>query len=166
MFSGIPVIYGCDIDSEAVEWCQENLGPAEFSVAPLYPPTSYPDDKFDLVIAHSVFTHLAQENQFRWLQEIQRILSPGGLFLATVLGKFATMIKFPGNKSKEILQTAIHDEIICEHADGVCPEDYYRYVYQTKAYTIREYSKYFDVLEYIEKGAAGRQDLIVMKKRM
>jgi hypothetical protein len=92
-------------------------------------------------------------------------LAPGGLLLATVHGKFATMLKFPGKNPREILKNGIYDEIICEHADGVCPEDYYRYVYQNKEYTMREYSRYFEILEYIEKGAVGVQDQIVMRKR-
>jgi SAM-dependent methyltransferase len=164
-FSGISEIHGCDIDPKAIDWCNENLKLAEFSLAPLYPPTPYPDNKFDLVISHSVLTHLSKEDQLTWLEEMQRILAPGGLFLATVHGKFATMLKFPGKKSKEILKNGICDEDICGHAEGVCPEEYYRYTYQTKAYSIKEYSRFFDVLDYIEKGAIGIQDLIVMRKR-
>ena len=39
-----------------------------------------------MVYAYSVFTHIPLELQGSWLEEICRILRPGGFFLCTVLG--------------------------------------------------------------------------------
>lgn len=164
-FSGIPQVHGCDIDAEAVEWCSGNLKPAEFSVIPPHPPTSYPDGAFDLIISFSVLTHLSRDVQLVWLEEMQRILASGGLFLATVQGEFAAMFSFPGRKFREVLRNGIYDDMADAALDGVAPKGYYRSVFQTEAYTLREYSRFFDILEYIEAGGTGFQDLLVMRKR-
>jgi SAM-dependent methyltransferase len=47
----------------------------------------YPDRRFDLVSAVSVFTHLAYETQRLWVRELARILKPGGSLLLTLHGK-------------------------------------------------------------------------------
>jgi SAM-dependent methyltransferase len=163
-FSGIPRICGCDIDAEAIAWCQDNLKPAEFSVVPPYPPTAYADHAFDLIISFSVFTHLSREVQFSWLKEMQRILAPGGLFLATVHGEFATLFNFPEEKIK-VFKDGICDVNKDGSLDGIAPKGYYRGVFQSKEYTLKEWSRYFEILEYKERGSANYQDLIVMRRR-
>lgn len=164
-FSEIARICGCDIDAEAISWCNKNLKPANFSVAPLYPPTDYPDNEFDLIISFSVLTHLERNTQLLWLKEMQRLLAPGGLFLASTHGRFYSMFTFPGRKSREILRNGIHDAIVSDDLGEVAPQGYYRGVIQSKGYTIREYSRFFDIVEYIERGVRNYQDLVVMKKK-
>jgi SAM-dependent methyltransferase len=163
-FSNIPHIHGCDVDGEAIQWCSDNLKPAEFSVIRFYPPTAYADKAFDLIISFSIFTHLTREVQFAWLKEMHRILSPGGLFLTSVHGEFATSFSFPGDV-ENILKNGIY-----EHADnrldGIAPEGYYKGTFQKKEYTLKEWSPYFEILEYGEGEALYYQDLVVMKKRL
>ncbi|HEY2930700.1 MAG TPA: class I SAM-dependent methyltransferase [Acidobacteriota bacterium] len=84
-----PIIHGCDIDGEAVEWCGHNLDSAEFRQIEPYPPTPYADGMFDLVTACSVFTHLSEALQTEWLKEMRRIIVPGGILLASTHGRFA-----------------------------------------------------------------------------
>jgi len=161
-YSQIPRICGCDIDTEAIDWCRKNLKPAEFSVVPSHPPTSYPDEAFDLIISFSVLTHLSNDVQLLWLEEMQRLLAPKGLFLATIHGEFATAVVSPAIDAKRILKEGLYD--VASHSlDGIAPENYYRSTFQTKKYTLTEYSKYFEILEYVERGAMGFQDLIIMR---
>ena len=164
-FSGIPQVSGCDIDAEAISWARENLKPAEFSLIAPYPPTHYPDHAFDLIISNSVFTHLARGIQVRWLEEMRRVLAPGGLFLASVHGESAATFNFPGRKAIDVLMDGIYDGLGDAALDGVAPDGYYRAVFQSKEYTLREYSRYFEVVEYIERGSLNYQDLIIMRKR-
>jgi SAM-dependent methyltransferase len=163
--SGISRICGCDIDTEAIAWCQANLKPAEFSVIPPHPPTAYDDNAFDLIVSFSVFTHLSRDVQFSWLKEMQRILIPGGLFLATVHGEFAAQFKFPEKNIKKFLKEGIFDGIVDGSLDGIAPKGYYRAVFQSQDYTLKEWSRYFEILDYIEAGGGHYQDLIVMRRR-
>ena len=41
----------------------------------------------DLIFASSVFTHISLDLLVQWLEELHRILRPGGIFLCTVLGE-------------------------------------------------------------------------------
>jgi hypothetical protein len=72
---------------------------------------------------------------------------------------------FWGEKGKEMLKEGIYDNMQAGDLDGILPKEYYRLVFQSKAYTVREYSQYFEILDYIERGAANIHDLIVMRKR-
>ncbi|MBI1850765.1 MAG: hypothetical protein HYR85_10515 [Planctomycetes bacterium] len=36
--------------------------------------------------------------------------------------------------------------------------------YQTKAWTLREWSRHLDVVEYVERGMGGYQDLVVLRR--
>lgn len=78
-------IHGSDVQAELVEWCQQHL-PGTYAVNDPEPPTDYPDSLFDVVYAVSVFTHLTEERQHRWLVELARIIRPGGLLLLTTHG--------------------------------------------------------------------------------
>jgi ubiquinone/menaquinone biosynthesis C-methylase UbiE len=78
--------HGSDIDEEVVSWTRSHLCPpiANVRVNSGKPPLDYPDDHFDLVMALSVFTHIA-DGWSDWLLEIRRVLKPGGLLIATFL---------------------------------------------------------------------------------
>lgn len=89
-----PEVHGCDIDGEAVEWCASHLEPGKFTQIRPYPPMTYRDATFDIVIGCSVFTHLSQDAQTDWLEEIKRIMVPGGLFLASANGGFAFSLDY------------------------------------------------------------------------
>jgi SAM-dependent methyltransferase len=159
----IPGIYGCDIDKESIAWCKENLA-GNFDVIPLVPPTRYADNFFDLVISNSVLTHLTKDIQLKWLAEMRRIIAPGGLFVASVHGEFATYFNFAGEVDGP-LKKEINDETKDHNLDGLVPNDYYRGTFQTRAYTERVFSEYFEILDYIEAGSLNFQDIVVMRKR-
>lgn len=156
-------IYGCDIDGEAINWCKDNIECANFDVIPSLPPTKYQSDYFDLVVSYSVFTHLERDVQISWLNEIQRITAPGGLFIASVHGEFASYFVFPDSMN-EILKNGIYDDILDNHLDGIAPNNYYRATFQTKEYTHAVFSQCFEIVDYVERGCSNYQDLVIMKK--
>jgi SAM-dependent methyltransferase len=163
-YTSISNIYGCDIDKDAVCWCRENLRKAKFAVIEPFPRTGYSDNMFDVVIGYSVFTHLTRDVQIQWLQEIDRLIGTGGLFITSVHGEFAS--NFVSSEIREeMLEGGISDNTLDSNLDGIAPAGYYRGVYQTKAYTQQEWGKYFDILNYIEGGVSNYQDLVIMRKK-
>lgn len=161
--TSIKEIHGCDIDKEAICWCSENLKQGIFSVIDPFPPTPYEDSMFDVVMGYSVFTHLTRDVQIQWLKEIKRILKPGGLFITSVHGEFASNFASSVVRS-EMLKEGISDSTLDSNLDGVAPDKYYRGVFQTKSYNQKEWSKYFDILKHIEGGVSNYQDLVIMQK--
>lgn len=164
-------IVGCDIDAEAIAWCRSHLAGEFEQVAPA-PPTKFAAGEMDAVIATSVLTHLTEENQHRWLAEIRRILVPGGYFLASTHGDFAhrlTASRRPLWKRLLALgmprQLSGIDDTQRDNAlDGIAPRGYYRAVYQSREYTVSTCSKYFRVVDYIERGLHGFQDLVILRR--
>ncbi len=72
--------YGFDYNPEAIKWCISHLS-GNWLVNDLMPPLAMEDEKLDAIFAISVFTHLSQEAHFAWVQEIFRVLKPGGIFI-------------------------------------------------------------------------------------
>jgi SAM-dependent methyltransferase len=92
-------LLGCDIDAEAIRWAQRNHPAMRFAVNGPLPPLPYDDGSFDLLFASSVFTHVNEAAQQAWLEELTRVLAPGGLAIVSVYGEHA----FSGYRSGEIL---------------------------------------------------------------
>jgi SAM-dependent methyltransferase len=157
-------LYGTDVDAQAVSWCRHNLASVSFGVNPPMPPLDYPDDMFDLVLAISVFTHLNEDYQFRWLEELSRILRPNGILLLTVHG-YDTWKGFPRQEVVTIEKEGFYFRIT-NVRKGIFPE-WYQSSYHSKKYVLREYSKYFDILKYIENGldpGGDYQDVVICRK--
>lgn len=79
-------VTGVDIDPENIAWDQAHIPDAAFQTVPLLPPTDLPDAHFELVTGISVFTHLTEEIQFRWLEELHRITKDRGVVAVTIAG--------------------------------------------------------------------------------
>jgi SAM-dependent methyltransferase len=80
--------WGTDIDRPSIEWLEENLCPPLHAWhCEAYPPLGLEHGSFDLAWAVSVFTHLT-DNSIPWLLELHRLLKPGGLLIATYMGRW------------------------------------------------------------------------------
>jgi SAM-dependent methyltransferase len=162
-YSGIGQIHACDIDAQSIAFCREYLHGATFRTITPYPPTSYEDGMFDLVTGYSVMTHLTRESQAAWLQELHRIQRPGALCLLTLHGEGASEFLGP-EFLRRLQQAGIDDGTLDPALDSVAPAGYYRATYQSRDYTLREFSKFFEVLEYVDRGMFF-QDLVVLRRK-
>jgi trans-aconitate methyltransferase len=70
---------GCDIDTEAIAWNKTHIPGPTFDRIDPYPPTAYSTGAFDLIYGISVMTHLNEQTQLSWLEELSRIASSGGI---------------------------------------------------------------------------------------
>jgi SAM-dependent methyltransferase len=79
-------IWGVDYNSRLIKWCNKYLPVGTYQTNSLEPPLPFPNNKFDFIIARSVFTHLNANLQLVWLSELYRVLKPGGYFFFTTMG--------------------------------------------------------------------------------
>ncbi len=77
---------GCDPIGDAVTWAQENLPGIEFANSPEHPPLPYADGSLDAVYAISIWSHFNAPAATAWLEEMRRLIKPGGLLLLTTHG--------------------------------------------------------------------------------
>ena len=73
---------GVDVDRAQIAWAGRHL-PGRFSTIAPAPPMAFAGESFDVVFTISVFTHLDEAEQIAWLEELRRLLRPGGLLIAT-----------------------------------------------------------------------------------
>lgn len=83
-------IFGTDYNKNTIEWCRQHIKGVQFDTNELEPPLRYEANRFDLVYAVSIFTHLSEKNHTDWLDELHRIIKPGGLLMFTTQGKAFT----------------------------------------------------------------------------
>jgi SAM-dependent methyltransferase len=79
-------LYGSDYNPILIRWCRYHLPFARFETNQFSPPLSFQSNQFDFVYARSVFTHLTRDLQQAWVDELWRVLKPGGHLLFTVSG--------------------------------------------------------------------------------
>jgi SAM-dependent methyltransferase len=80
-------VWGVDIDPASIDWLAAHLAPPlHVARSSPEPPLPFADGSFDLIWALSVFTHLVAPA--RWLAELHRVLAPGGLLIASYMGRY------------------------------------------------------------------------------
>ncbi len=160
-------LVGTDTNAECVTWCQENVPGPEYYVNERRPPLAFAaEESFDLVYSVSVFTHIPLEWQAEWLQEMHRILRPGGFFLCTVLGwNYAQSILAPEDRNqlrREGQFTLGPDHPRLSYSSRVVglPD-----VIQRRYRVIEAFGEDFHLLDFVPAfhGPLG-QDLLILRK--
>ena len=80
-------VIGTDYDARMIAWCSANIEDVEFFRNDLAPPLPLPDHSVDFLYALSVFTHLTEELQHSWLDDLLRVVRPDGVVLMTTMGE-------------------------------------------------------------------------------
>lgn len=161
---------GIDIDPDNIQWCKENIAEAEFSCIDLDPPTRFPEGSFDLVYGISVFTHLSEVEQERWLVELQRITKPGGAVLMSIHGEIAFLrADSDFQRFLALEQDGFHVHGRCSDLDDVLPamkvNEYYKNVFHSPRYIYEHWNRYFEIVDVIDAAIGGHQDLVIMRRR-
>jgi SAM-dependent methyltransferase len=166
-------LYGVDIDPEAIAWAQEHIPWATLSVNQGLPPLDFPDEYFDLIFNHSVFTHIDENYQDAWLVELERVTKPGGTLVLSASGDYVfemfekQMVK--ANADPAPLRGILRDKgilFIAEDgmAKGVFP-DFYHTTFHSPWYIFERWGSIFDIKAYIVRGDLDYQDLLLLQRR-
>jgi SAM-dependent methyltransferase len=159
---GLRVI-GSDLNPEMVAWCGEKFPGATFFSNGVEPPLPFlEDNSVDLVYCYSVFTHIPLELQTPWLQELRRVLRPGGFLICTVAG-WRLQKQFVNSADAETLRMKGRLQYTSEDAAaslatqvGGSAWD----VYQTRSEVVRVFGAVFALRDYLTIG----QDVLVLQK--
>ena len=156
---------GADIDPDNLGWSRTHLPVADYVHLDLLPPSVLAAGAFDTVIGISVFTHLTESAQLRWLEELQRVCRPGAAVLVTIHGPAAQAMTGDPVLSDQVERHGFVDARSAD-LDAIQPgSDYYRTSHHSHGYVRATWSTFFDVVEIIPACIAGVQDLVVLRKR-
>jgi len=155
-----PRLYGADYNSDLVYWCQKKLSRlAEFKTNDLTPPLDYKREKFDFIYAISVFTHLTKKLQMAWIEELARVLKPGGFLLVTVHGE-SRLHQLESGEQRRFRAGQLVVKKEAAAGTNVCG------AYHPERYVRDKLTKGFEVLDFVPGGARGaNQDVFLLKKR-
>jgi len=152
-------LYGTDYNIALIQWCQRNLPFAQFAINNLEPPLPFLENKFDLVYALSVFTHLSEPLQSLWMREMFRVLMPGGYLILTTHGAGYLDIMTPHERNmfQEGRLVVRYEEY---SGMNLCASFHpFKYVKEVLCHE-------FVLIDFLPEGAwgNGRQDIYLLKK--
>lgn len=155
---------GADIDLDNLEWCRSYLPMAGYELIPLHPPTAFPDHAFDIALGVSVLTHLTESVQHEWLEELRRILVPGGVALLTIHGPAVAAVS--GRRIWEAVRShGFVDRRSHDLDDVLDSTDYYRTTFHSHEYVRQTWSRHFEVLAIVPASIGNMQDLVILRAR-
>lgn len=160
-------LVGSDVNGDCVNWCRERLPEIEFYQNDFEPSLTFLEAaSVDLIIASSVFTHIPLNQQRPWLEELYRVMRPGGMFLCTVLGCSyeEAMLSAEDRKKLQkdghlVLDAQNRKASLATQLAGSCD------VFQTRSEVVTVFGSVFQVLDYIDCGAGGQDLLVLLKPR-
>lgn len=167
---------GCDVDAEAIGWARDHHPALRWTASPAEPPLPYPSQSFDLIYSISVFSHLGDASQDRWLHELARLLRPGGVALLTVHGRHAfeqfrtgrvrtrwsarrAFEREPLGPDQYVFVPYVRSVWNRRDLPGVGAE--YGLAFHGPDYVRARWAEHFEVLSVLERGMTGWQDIVV-----
>jgi len=86
ILGGSNTYFGSDYNTETIAWCSANIQGVTFSKNNLTPPLPFPDNHFNLIYGISILTHLSEENQYAWSNELYKVVTTEGIVILTTHG--------------------------------------------------------------------------------
>jgi SAM-dependent methyltransferase len=173
--------HGCDPNAEAISWVRDNVPSVNCVVSPIIPPLPFDDQAFDLVFAISVWSHYSAAGALTWLEELHRLVRPGGHVLLTTHGLQAC-VWFTNNPDPAIQQrlgeswismTATrlqHDghcfwDVFGKEGDWGVVDSQWGLAFLTPEWLLESITPRWSLRTYRIGGARGNQDVYVLERQ-
>ena len=160
-------LVGADAQSELIKWCSHNVPGIEFYNNNLKPPLEFAEsDTFDLVFAASVFTHIPIENQSSWIQELHRVIRPGGFLLCDVAGRYHQEYQLSPEERARLSKDGVFTLTANDKGASLSTKIVGSWdIFQPRREVIKVFRQSFTVVDYISNSPGGL-DIIVLQKPM
>ncbi len=170
-------LFGTDITEQDIKTCQATNRWASFSLNDVSPPLNYLDQSFDLIYAHSVFSHLPEALTNDWVNDFNRLLKPGGMLIFSTLKRdfFGKVAKWLHQDKLQKWQNsaciafdnvgrhiAAYDR--GEFCYGSVDQPNYGYAAIPQAYIEKHWTRIFQDVQFLSQVKGCAQAMIVCKK--
>jgi SAM-dependent methyltransferase len=149
-------IHGCDIDAPSIAWVQRHLcPPCHAYLCGQQPPLPHPDGFFDVVVAVSVFSQLA-DGWEAWLLELRRVLRLGGTCVASFMGPWNAEVIAGRPVDDAEIGMSVHGFGRPWSAGGPM-------ILHSEWWLRAHYGRAFDVLAFVPQAIGGQDGLILRR---
>lgn len=175
-------IHGVDVAQQMIDICKSTIPSVNFQLVAPAPPVPFASNSLDIVYAYSVFSHLAEGIHMKWVEEIARVLKPGGILVATTQPRrFVEMCEhwrankpeslWHENLAKSFVDTkaayAAYDRgdyLYSATGGGSLDASFYGEALIPRAYVQREWTRHLEFRDFVESSDYLYQAVIVMQK--
>ncbi len=167
---------GCDPNADAIEWASNHVPSVDFFVSSTVPPLeSIADQSLDGVYAISIWSHYSNAAGRRWIEEMGRVVKPGGHLVLTTHGL--------GSLLHYLDRAILSEELVTELTDGVLADGHAFYEsfgtdgdwgvtdtdwgdsFTHPAFLAQHMLEGWSLLSYQTRRAEGNQDVYVLERR-
>ena len=168
-----------DVNQDAIAWLHRRLPWVDARAEGPLPPTSFEGASFDLLFSISLFTHLPEDQQDRWLAEVARLLTPTGTGLLTVHGATAyegfRRGSRPGISASQLASLRCRGPLPdvgfafepepspARRAPGIGAK--WGLAFHDEAYIRQRWSRYLEIQEVLPGALNFRQDAVIVRAR-
>ena len=178
MHDGIEA-FGLDANPAAVEWCQLSLGHVLTLLQAGRQKLPFGDSLFDLVYSMTLFTETPQRRMQQCLDEITRVMAPGGLLLAITYGPTAVetirsspahqeSMRIDATRAAELAEQLPKDgrvHVPFHDGEGAPDEQEGRTFIHPSHAAMHWNTDAFEVVEHIPGGLRHWQDIVVLRRK-
>ena len=156
-FFGPEAVWASDIQPDAVTFCRDTLGVRTFA-STRDPADLAITDRFDLIVAASLFSHLPRGTFAAWLDALRRHLMPGGVLLFSVHGEgMVPPSLFPADGHLFVPES---ESLVLDVSE-------YGTAYVSDAFVRAQIGRVFGAhapIRLLAKGLCGAQDLYIVSQ--
>ena len=179
--------HGADIDEEALAWCRRHIDFAVFTHLTRDLPTPFGAATFDAVMSYSLFTHLSEDQQLKWIAELGRIMRPGAVLVVSTHGRTALRLILDGYRDNLLLpkeQLMAMTGSLQAHGVGfvpyaqppIVPESgdspifdpfglpMYGTAFNLESYVRANWTQPFEIVQYLD-APDDWQDIVILRRR-
>lgn len=177
-------LYGADVDADVLDTCRAIGVRGTLFQTQATGRLEYPDGYFDVVYAYSVFSHLSEAAHLFWIEELARVLRPGGILIVTTEARH--FFEFCASLQGKPPESGWHRSLAAAFPDPAAAMRQYdagHFVYAPtgggdfrdasfygeaaipRAYVERVWTKFLDLRCFIDDRKLFWQALIVMQAR-
>ena len=182
-------IHGVDVTPQILGICQSLMPVGNYTPVEPRGPLNLEPNSCDLATAFSVFSHLSPESGLHWMEQLHKVLKPGGILVVTTLSRsfvelckgvmaspdasdwhrgMADHVRNGMPDWKEKLQRFPTDQFLYLPAGGgfttMAPQDY-GWAMVPEAWARKNWSKWFDVREYVDDSKVMAQAYFVLQRK-